>query len=500
MSLSHGDAPRPSGGGRMARTAGMLALFTLFSRLLGLVRDMGMAWLVGCGPVADALVAALRLPHLLRRLLGEGSLSMTLTAWLVRHDVAHGREELLPALASGLLRRLVLALGGLVLLGMLAAPQLLAFLAPALSPEALAEGSRLLRLCLPYVLLAGLAALGMAVLHCREVFWLPALSPVIFNVVVISAMLAGWWAGGTEAVPAALAAGMSAGGLAQSGLAQWLAQWGYARHVFPAAKAKRPAAVPSGRELWGCLGRLPLGLLGAAAPQLVMLAAMGLAAGSQIAGLYYAERLLELPLGLIGACLGMASLPRLSRLAGEKDFAAFRQDMSRCLLAGCNALGDVRLTALSSLLAVVFTLAGGAWLLHSMARDIYFCLPAAAASAALWGQTLWLWRGLRRRVRPVLPAWALLDGMACLRHVLAAGGAAAGALAVLRLCGMACPLREPLSVVPVVLPGLPAAGALALSIGAGCCAWGGVLILLGDADMRMLAHKLRTKSQGDSRS
>ena len=347
---------------------------------------------------------------------------------------------------------------------------------------------------------------------------------------------------------------MSAGGLAQ-----WLAQWGYARHVFPAAKAKRPAAVPSGRELWGCLGRLPLGLLGAAAPQLVMLAAMGLAAGSQIAGLYYAERLLELPLGLIGACLGMASLPRLSRLAGEKDFAAFRQDMalalrwatllslpaaaglwavgpclvdvllhhgefdatgvrqvtlalwaylpclpacavSRCLLAGCNALGDVRLTALSSLLAVVFTLAGGAWLLHSMARDIYFCLPAAAASAALWGQTLWLWRGLRRRVRPVLPAWALLDGMACLRHVLAAGGAAAGALAVLRLCGMACPLREPLSVVPVVLPGLPAAGALALSIGAGCCAWGGVLILLGDADMRMLAHKLRTKSQGDSRS
>ena len=93
----------------------------------------------------------------------------------------------------------------------------------------------------------------------------------------------------------------------------------------------RPSAVPSRRELWGCLGRLPLGLLGAAAPQLVMLAAMGLAVGSQIAGLYYAERLLELPLGLIGACLGMASLPRLSRLAGEKDFAAFQRDMALAL-------------------------------------------------------------------------------------------------------------------------------------------------------------------------
>lgn len=120
----------------------------------------------------------------------------------------------------------------------------------------MAEGSSLLRLCLPYVLLAGMAALGMAVLHCREVFWLPALSPVIFNVVVISAMLAGWLAGGTETVPAALAAGMSAGGLASG----W--PMGLCRHVFPATAMERPAAAPSGRELWGCLGRLPLGLLG----------------------------------------------------------------------------------------------------------------------------------------------------------------------------------------------------------------------------------------------
>ena len=103
-------------------------------------------------------------------------------------------------------------------------------------------------------------------------------------------------------------------------------------------------------------------------------------------------------------------------------------------------------------------------------------------------------------MRPLLPALALLDGMACLRHLLAAGAAAAGALVILRLCGMVCPLQELLSVVPVLLPGLPVMVGLALSIGTGCCAWGGVLVLLGDADMRMLAHKLRTKLQGDSRS
>ena len=63
-----------------------------------------------------------------------------------------------------------------------------------------------------------------------------------------------------------------------------------------------------------------------------------------------------------------------------------------------------------------------------------------------------------------------------------------------------CPLQELLSVMPVLLPGLPAMAGLALSIGAGCCAWGSALVLLGDADTRMLAHKLRTKLQGDSRS
>ena len=72
----------------MLRTAALLGGFTLVSRLLGLARDMGMAWLLGGGATADALVAAMRLPHVLRRLLGEGSLSMTLTAALVRR--AHG--------------------------------------------------------------------------------------------------------------------------------------------------------------------------------------------------------------------------------------------------------------------------------------------------------------------------------------------------------------------------------------------------------------------------
>ena len=74
----HGSQP-----GGIARTAALLGGFALVSRVLGLMRDMSMAWLVGGGAAADALVAAMRLPHVLRRMLGEGSLSMTLTASLV---------------------------------------------------------------------------------------------------------------------------------------------------------------------------------------------------------------------------------------------------------------------------------------------------------------------------------------------------------------------------------------------------------------------------------
>ncbi len=73
----------PGHSGGIARTAALLGGFALVSRVLGLLRDMSMAWLVGGGAAADALVAAMRLPHVLRRMLGEGSLSMTLTASLV---------------------------------------------------------------------------------------------------------------------------------------------------------------------------------------------------------------------------------------------------------------------------------------------------------------------------------------------------------------------------------------------------------------------------------
>ncbi len=458
-----GSQPSSQQGGGIARTAALLGGFALVSRVLGLLRDMSMAWLVGGGAAADALVAAMRLPHVLRRMLGEGSLSMTLTASLVHlerlghapsHAPSHAmclqRSHSMRMLAQALALRLGLVLALLTILGMVAAPLLADVLAPGFYGPERQEAIYLLRICLPYTLAAGMAALGMALLHSLGVFWLPAVSPALFNVVILLFALAA----GLGLLPAApaLAVGMLCGGLAQ-----WFAQWLAVRRLLPpvhagqsAGQCSEQAALRSNAAslTWKCLGRLPAGLLGASAPQLAMLAAMSLASSlgrGQVAALYYAERLLELPLGLVGVCLGMASLPTLSRLAAAKDFALFAEQLrtalrltlllslpaaaglwavgprlvegllrhgafgdnaayetglalwaylpglpafaiNRSLLAACNALGEVRRTAASAVWAVVATLAVGAALVHSLSSSLGVMAPALAVSIGLWLQ------------------------------------------------------------------------------------------------------------------
>ncbi|WP_288956667.1 murein biosynthesis integral membrane protein MurJ [uncultured Desulfovibrio sp.] len=547
--------------GRMLRTAALLGGFTLVSRLLGLARDMGMAWLLGGGATADALVAAMRLPHVLRRLLGEGSLSMTLTAALVRR--AHGpagkngtgqcgadgtagqRGRMLRPLAAALALRLGLTLAALTLLGLLAAPLLAALLAPGFSGPEAARVAELLRICLPYLLTAGMAALGMAFLHSMDVFWLPALSPALFNLTMllftVAAALGGWPPAQT------LALGMLCGGLVQ-----WLAQWLALRCLLSGATSAAgecgPDAVEAegesiGRAAWRCLAHVPAGLLGAAAPQLAMLAAMGLASGlgqGQVAALYYAERLLELPLGLVGVCLGMASLPSLSRLAAERNFSAFGDQLNaalrwttlfslpaamglwavgpdlvdallrhgafdaraaretglalwaylpglpafalnRSLLAGCNALGATRRTAVSAGWAVAATLAAGAVLGHSLPTACSAMGPALAVSLGLWLQTCLLWSGLRRALRDCGQPARAVPWRALFQQALAALAAGVAAWAVLTARA-------------VMVPGGWWGGvwsALALAIAVGLTAWLLCLAALGNEDLAALTGRLR---------
>lgn len=346
----------------IARPALLVGIAALGSRVLGFVRDMLMAWLLGGGPAADALVVALQLPHVLRRLLGEGSLSMTLTACFVHsrkqavllttHD---GRPAYFdPAsanLALDIAWRIALFLGLGIILAEFAARPLISIIAPGLAahPKTAWEATYLLRICLPYTLAAGMAALSMAFLHSLGHFLVPALSPACFNLTIITFALLAACGLGNPAIM--LACGFLAGGLVQ-----WLMQavtvwrmglWQHKKQCTPSA------------EVYACLRRLPAGLLGAAAPQLAMLCAMMAASflpPGAMAALYYAERLLELPMSVTGTTLGMVSLPGLAALAtaGRHDF--FAQQCSTALrlslllalpaTAGLLAVGNPLITVL----------------------------------------------------------------------------------------------------------------------------------------------------------
>lgn len=569
---THGQScPRQGSqqGSGIARTAALLGGFALVSRVLGLLRDMSMAWLVGGGAAADALVAAMRLPHVLRRMLGEGSLSMTLTASLVHlerlghapgHAASTQRSRSMRMLAQALALRLGLVLALVTVLGMVAAPLLADVLAPGFYGPERQEAIYLLRICLPYTLAAGMAALGMALLHSLGVFWLPAVSPALFNIVILLfAAAAGL--GLLSAAPA-LAVGMLCGGLAQ-----WFAQWLAVRRLLPPVHAGQSAEHPSGQAAlrtraaslaWECLGRLPAGLLGASAPQLAMLAAMSLASSlgrGQVAALYYAERLLELPLGLVGVCLGMASLPTLSRLAAAKDFTLFAEQLrtalrltlllslpaaaglwavgprlvegllrhgafgdnaayetglalwaylpglpafavNRSLLAACNALGEVRRTAASAVWAVVATLAVGAALVHSLSGSLGVMAPALAVSVGLWlqcGLLLYILASSLKKNSLGAAADASTESSAGPFSGLAC---LPGAASVLRQCTAAAVTALAAWQLLEHLRGCGIWLELAVAITGGAAAWLLCLLALRDGDALAAASVLRIRLRG----
>jgi len=571
--LEHGSQQ----GGGIARTAALLGGFALVSRVLGLLRDMSMAWLVGGGAAADALVAAMRLPHVLRRMLGEGSLSMTLTASFVHlerlgaapgHAAGMQRSRSMRMLAQALATRLGIVLTLLTALGMVAAPWLVDVLAPGFYGPERQEAIYLLRICLPYTLAAGMAALGMALLHSLGVFWLPAASPALFNVVILLFAAAA----GVGLLPAApaLAVGMLCGGLAQ-----WFAQWLAVRRLLPPVDAHRDASHATGHDTgqaglrtraaslaWKCLGRLPAGLLGASAPQLAMLAAMSLASNlgrGQVAALYYAERLLELPLGLVGVCLGMASLPTLSRLAAAKDFALFSDQLrtalrltlllslpaatglwavgprlvegllrhgafgdnaayetglalwaylpglpafavNRSLLAACNALGEVRRTAASAVWAVVATLAVGAALVHSLSGSLGVMAPALAVSLGLWLQCGFLLYILASSLKK--KSLGAAAGPSAESSVGSSAGSSAGlvcmpgAATVLRQCAAAAATALAAWQLLELLRGCGIWLELAVAIIGGASAWLACLLALRDGDVLMAARAIVYRLHG----
>jgi putative peptidoglycan lipid II flippase len=291
--------------------------WTLASRLLGFVRDMMIAAVLGAGPIADAFFVALKLPNLFRRLFGEGAFN---AAFVPEFAGLHAAEG--PATARRFAEEafsvMTLWLGVLTLAGEIAMPWLMAVLAPGFEadPPKFALAVTLSRITFPYLILICLAALISGVLNGIDRFTAASASYVLFNIVSIAFLL--WLTPFVPTAGHALAWGVTAAGVAQLGLLMW-ACW---RAGF-GLRVPRPRLTPQMRML---LHRMAPGLLGAGVTQLnlavdVIIASL-LPAGT-VSVLYYADRVQQLPLGVIGTAVGTALLPMLSRQvrAGEAQAA-----------------------------------------------------------------------------------------------------------------------------------------------------------------------------------
>nr|WP_280842908.1 murein biosynthesis integral membrane protein MurJ [Pararoseomonas baculiformis] len=300
--------------------------WTMASRLLGFLRDMLIAASLGAGPIADAFFIALKLPNLFRRLFGEGAFNAAFVPAFASTLTLSGHEQA-RALAERMSTLMTLWLTLLATLGMIFMPQVLHVLAPGFTDEPIRFGLavEMTRITFPYLVFICLTALISGVLNGLDRFAAAAGAPVLFNLLSMAALFA--------LTPFVATPGHAlAWGITVSGVAQLLLVWvAAARAGMPLRIVSRPRITPAVRLV---LRRMGPGLVGAGVTQLnlavdVIIASL-LPAGA-VSYLYYADRIGQLPLGVIGAAIGTAMLPLLvKQLRGGKPLAAHRT-MNRAL-------------------------------------------------------------------------------------------------------------------------------------------------------------------------
>jgi putative peptidoglycan lipid II flippase len=326
------------------RSTSVVGAMTLLSRLTGMVRDMVYSAMFGAGPLMDAFLVAFKIPNFLRRITGEGAFSQAFVPVVSEYRLrrTHAEVEQLVAGVTGTLGSVLFAVTAL---GVVGAPLVILLFAPGFEHT----GSRyelaveMLRWTFPYIFFISLTALGAGVLNSYGKFGTAAFNPVILNVVMI--VFAAFVAPHFERPGLALALGVFVAGLVQL-VAQFralarLGLLGMPRWAYAQEGVRR-------------VGRLMLpGIFGSSVAQISLLLdtwiASFLMTGS-IAWMYYADRLVEFPMGVFSIALATVILPGLSAHHAEQSPARFNTTLDWAL----------RLTCLVSLPAAVglFMLAG----------------------------------------------------------------------------------------------------------------------------------------------
>jgi len=290
------------------RRAGRVAAGILVTRLLGLVRERALAHYVGNGAAADAFRAALRIPNLLRNLLGEGTLS---ASFIPVYAALEGRDDpkAARALAGAVAGLLLLATGLLAVLGIVLAPVITRIVAPGFEPSARALTTSLVRIMFPMTGLLALAGWALGVLTTHGRFFLPYVAPALWNVAGIASLLVGavWLT-----TPADLATALAWGALVGSVLQLGVQLPACARAVGELRPAWGPRVEGLGEVVraWTpvVIGAGVMQISGLIDTQLGSLSGRG-----AVATLGYAQLLQLLPVSLFGVSVAAVALPELSR-------------------------------------------------------------------------------------------------------------------------------------------------------------------------------------------
>jgi putative peptidoglycan lipid II flippase len=291
----------------LLRALATVSSMTLVSRILGFVRDLVIARVFGAGLATDAFFVAFKLPNLLRRLFAEGAFSQAFVPILAEYKNRRGDAEA-RLLVDHVAALLALALFVVTLIGVVAAPLVIYITAPgfAATPGKFDLTVDLLRITFPYIFFISLTAFAGGILNTYSRFSVPAVTPALLNLSFIAFAL--WGAPHFDPPVTALAWAVLAGGVAQLALqVPFLARIG----MLPRFRLDT-----RDEGVWRVLRLMAPAVLGVSIAQVSLVInvifASFLVTGS-VSWLYYADRLMEFPIGLLGVALGTILLPSLAR-------------------------------------------------------------------------------------------------------------------------------------------------------------------------------------------
>ena len=301
---------------------------TLVSRVLGFVRDILFAWAFGAGWVADAFNVAFRFPNLFRRLFGEGAFNSAFIPLFAKELEGNGREQA-RAFAEEAMSGLVLVLAVLTIVAMITMPWLMYLLAPGFSAnsEKFDLAVLLTQITFPYLFCMSLVALFSGVLNTFGKFVESSSVSIVLNLTLTAAIFIGFGLGFHNEPGGGI---VQALGVLAAGLLQLVLLWGGLRRNNFTLRLKRPRMTDGVRRL------ITLGIPGVIAGGVTQINIMiGTVIASQQPGavsqLYYADRLYELPLAIVGIAIGVVLLPNVARQLRAGDHAAVLDSQNRSL-------------------------------------------------------------------------------------------------------------------------------------------------------------------------